>query len=544
MSVATYIEEWITSTKDGKPREPSHHYLVSTKSKTFTDSIKDITSRFEKYLKLNKLGEPLPKSFLKRLEKQHGVFPKILSEKQDINILAEGQSYTGLFPSRQWKKGLPHNKARLGDHGCFCSLVLTYKYQDADFDETINDWQPTEISVNQTITIGFSYQRKPLDEKYHDKMLQILRSGRKASARRVAHRHLVNTSINRVANAYLERQAQLQREAGLRDIWENWVKTPFKALIRNAPKFKKEAVDEVFDDIVREIAPIISAEVQQQVVEKLFLEFESGLNQGSFDSATDRNPYIRNHKLLFPNYKQSKRDLDWFKEGYVLGYSNPSLFKGKGKIDRKTRKIVMHAIIQQEEDDLSENVVGDVLSDLWDNINPVEVVKTIIKLVKKYGWKVGAALALVQVIESAVIPSVMVGLGHAELALPLSQLPITEVAIPIMARYLNIEIGDPDIPTDNLDAYIEDQGTIRLAAVSFNTFENTLAVLSKKLKVKAKIYEEDRDKSTKGNEFYAELGRNKISYDPVTRILVVNKKTFKGIDTKELLPTLAKNLEK
>jgi len=126
----------------------------------------------------------------------------------------------------------------------------------------------------------------------------------------------------------------------------------------------------------------------------------------------------------------------------------------------------------------------------------------------------------------------------------LSQLPITEVTIPIMAKFLDIEIGEPDIPTDNLDAYIEDQGTVRLAAVSFNTFEKTLAVLSKKLKAKAKIYEEDKDKTTKGNEFYAELGRNNISYDPVTRILVINKETFKGIDTKELLPTLAKNLQK
>jgi len=348
----------------------------------------------------------------------------------------------------------------------------------------------------------------------------------------------------RVAHAYLERQARLDREAGLKDIWRDWVKTPFESLVRNAPKFKKEAVDEVFDDIVRDIAPLASIEIQKQVVEKLFLEFEDGLKQGAFDGINGRKPYVRNYKRVFPNYKTHSKDVDWNKEGYVLGYATPSLYGGMGKVDRKIRNKVMHGILMQEEDDLAENVIGDKMLDIWNNINPIEVVKTIWKLVKQHGWKVGAALALVQIIESAVIPAVVTGIGHPELALISSQLPITEITIPIMAKYLNIEVGEPDIPTTNLDSYIEDQGSVRFAAVSYNTFEKTISTLAKKLRVSFKIYQEDRNTKTEGVEFYATLGKNEIGYDPVLRELEINGKTFTKVDARELLLTLAKNIKK
>lgn len=361
---------------------------------------------------------------------------------------------------------------------------------------------------------------------------------------KLAKRNTMKPSSTRVAYAYLEKQAQLEREAGLKEIWQDWVQTPIQSLIRNAPKFKKEAVDEVFDDIVRDVAPLVAIEVQKQVVEKLYLEFENGLRMGAYESINGKSPRYRGYKVVFPKYKRTSKDIDWEKEGYVLGYASPSLYGGMNKVDRKIRNKVMHGILMQEEDDVAENVIGDKMKALWDNINPVEVVKTIWKLVKQHGWKVGAALALVQIIESAVIPAVVTGLGHPELALISSQLPITEITIPIMAKFLNIEVGEPDIPTTNLDSYIEDVGSVKFAAVSFNTFEKTIAVISKRLKAKAKIFQENRDKSTEGNEFYAELGKNKISYDPVSRELIVNKKTFRNVDTKELLPTLAKNLRK
>jgi len=83
----------------------------------------------------------------------------------------------------------------------------------------------------------------------------------------------------------------------------------------------------------------------------------------------------------------------------------------------------------------------------------------------------------------------------------------------------------------------------KVAAISFNTFQKTIETIAKKMKVRYKVTSEDKNNSTDGDEFYAELGRNKISYDPVSRELEINGKVFRGIDTKQLLPTIGKNVK-
>ena len=231
------------------------------------------------------------------------------------------------------------------------------------------------------------------------------------------------------------------------------MRTPFNSLLKNAPRFKDNAIDDVFDDIVRDVAPLMMVEVQKELVQKHFDRFEGSLQNGAYDGLHGTMPYIRNHKVLFPKYRIRKgQDIDWEAEGYTLGYESPSLYLDK-KLRRKTFDTVMRAILKQESDDVVENLVTTKLYDVWMSINPVELVKTIIKMVKKHGWKVGAALALVQVIETAVIPAVVTSLGFPQYALVASQLPITEITIPIMAKYLNIEVGEPT-DTEDLDDYL------------------------------------------------------------------------------------------
>lgn len=251
------------------------------------------------------------------------------------------------------------------------------------------------------------------------------------------------------------------REAGIRDVWNNWVRVPFNSLLRNAPKFKNQAVDDVFDDIVRDIAPIMMVEVQKELVQKHFDAFEGALKMGAYEATQGKRPYVTKHKLMFPKYRIRKgQDIDWESEGYVLGYQSPSYWT-----DPKTRKdafdIVIRAILKQESDDVVENLIKTKLYNVWMSINPVELVKTTIKMVKQHGWKVGAALALVQIIETAVIPAVVTSLGFPQYALVASQLPITEITIPIMAKYLKIEVSEPT-DTEDLDDYLS-RNTTRFA---------------------------------------------------------------------------------
>ena len=258
----------------------------------------------------------------------------------------------------------------------------------------------------------------------------------------------------------MDREAAI-REAGIREVWNDWVRVPFNSLLRNAPKFKNQAVDDVFDDIVRDIAPIMMVEVQKQLVQQHYDEFEAGVHGGAFDAIQGKIPKVKNHKTMYPTYRIRKgQDVDWDKEGYTLGYNSPSVWGRRG-VDKDVKRTVIKGILRQEQDDVVENLIKTKLYNVWMSINPVELVKTTIKMVKQHGWKVGAALALVQIVETAVIPAVVTGLGFPQYALVASQLPITEITIPIMAKYLKIEVGE-ETNTDDLDDYLS-QNTTRFA---------------------------------------------------------------------------------
>ena len=262
------------------------------------------------------------------------------------------------------------------------------------------------------------------------------------------------------------------REAGIRDVWNNWVRVPFNSLLKNAPRFKNNAIDDVFDDIVRDIAPLMMVEVQKELVQKHFDKFEGALKNGAYDGLHGKIPYIKNHKLMYPNYRIRKgQDIDWEAEGYTLGYASPSYWTTR-KPKKDAYDIVIRAILKQESDDDVENLITTKLYEVWMSINPVQLVKTIIKMVKKHGWKIGAALALVQIIETAVIPAVVSGLGFPQYALVASQLPITEITIPIMAKYLKIEVGE-ETDTDDLDEYLS-RNTTRFAMEKLSFEEKSI----------------------------------------------------------------------
>lgn len=266
---------------------------------------------------------------------------------------------------------------------------------------------------------------------------------------------LKKASAHRVASRYME------KEAGIRDLWNSFVYTPISSLLKRAPEFLSGPVDDVIDDIFREVAPIVSEEVQKQIIEITFKEFSSNFFAGASDRTQERYPQVTG-KILYPKFRCSG-DCNWADQGYLMGYNNPNLW-GTNKIkDKKVRNTVLKAIVDQEEDDLSENVVLSKLYDVWSAINPVNLVKMTIQLVKKYGWKIGFGIALVQAIETFVIPSVVGALGFGPGAVALSsQLPITEIVLPIVATRLGVVIGDPPVITEEIDEWLEQNPEVKL----------------------------------------------------------------------------------
>lgn len=277
-----------------------------------------------------------------------------------------------------------------------------------------------------------------------------------SSPQKVAALYILEKNSNKIAR--LEEQC---RVAGIKDFWETWVTRPISSLIKRAPEFLEGPVDDVVDDIFRDIAPLISEEVQKQVLQVKLEEFESGALTGALDALDGDLPQTKS-KSFGPNYNCPK-DCDWYTQGYLAGYETPSIASVSGLRDNKLKSKVIKGIYKQEEDDLAENVMFDKLWGAWETINPVNLVKMTIELVKKHGWKVGVGLALVQAIETFVIPSVVAGLGFGPGVVAISsQLPVTEIVLPIVASRLGIEVGDPPIITDDVDDWLLNNPGVKL----------------------------------------------------------------------------------
>jgi len=291
----------------------------------------------------------------------------------------------------------------------------------------------------------------------------------KTSSERVLGKYLSKTSAQKVAALYIlethsERIAALEiqyREAGIKDLWKTWVTRPIQSLIKRAPEFLEGPMDEVVDDIFRDIAPLISEEVQKQVMQSKLEEFEAGAFHGAVDSMQGRTP-LEKGKSYAPKYNCPK-DCDWQTQGYLAGYGLPSIVSKSGLRDKKLMSTVIGAIYEQEEDDLSENVIFDKLWGIWTTLNPVNLVKMTIAMIKQHGWKVGVGIALVQAIETFVIPALVGALGFGPGAIAISsQLPITEIVLPIAAAKLGIEVGDPPVITDDIEDWMERNPNLKL----------------------------------------------------------------------------------
>ena len=278
---------------------------------------------------------------------------------------------------------------------------------------------------------------------------------------------LETPNAKRVATMYL------CKEAGIYDYWETFVKRPIQTLVKRAPELKDGPMDDVMDDVFRDIAPLISETVQKEMIQTKLEEFEAGAFSGAKDSIDGRHPL--KGKDFFPRYDCPK-DCDWHRQGYLRGYKSPGIISAKGLTDKKLKRVVINAIRKQEQDDLAENVVFSKLYGFWEAINPVNLVKMTIKMIKKYGWKIGVGIALVQAIETFVIPAVATGLGAPPpVAAALSQLPITEVVLPIAAKSLGIEVGDPPVITDDVDEFLAEYPGIKLgSSMGQTTFSEVL----------------------------------------------------------------------
>jgi hypothetical protein len=268
----------------------------------------------------------------------------------------------------------------------------------------------------------------------------------------------VNESACALPSRVAARHAAMQREAALRDLWMKWIVQPAEVIWKHHKEFVQGPVDDAMDIIIKELAPELVRAIVEQEVDADLDEFIEGAQKGKWD--TERG-FLADPK---------GPTVDW-EEGYSWGYANPAKVKSNLPPDLK-RKLVEEAV-REYRHKITEEVIERALWAAWDALSPVTTFRSIWAAVKRHGWKLGLVIALVEIIETFVIPGALIAAtGDPEWA-TVGMLPLSEILYAVVFRILGrvpSEVDEVD-EDGHLDWYEAQYGPVRLASDLGDCFE-------------------------------------------------------------------------
>jgi hypothetical protein len=256
-------------------------------------------------------------------------------------------------------------------------------------------------------------------------------------------------STSRVARRYL---ASRQVEAGVSD-WLGWIVQPWSVLVRRSGDFVDGPLDDAMDNVFRELAPEIVATIGEREVDADVDEFTTGAQHGRSDARGN----------LFEDDESS-----WsndYRAGYRWGYANADRWRGNA-LPNDVRSRVVRENVAEFRSEVTEHLVEEALRKTWHAVNPVETVKAMLTAVRQHGWKVGIGIALFELLEHTLLPTVLIALtGRPEMAVA-GTLPLGEIVLPVILRSIGGVPAEADRPTPDghLDWYTDLYGSVRLAA--------------------------------------------------------------------------------
>lgn len=258
--------------------------------------------------------------------------------------------------------------------------------------------------------------------------------------------------VDESACALPSRVASRYREAGLKDTWLKWVVQPAEVIWKHHREFVQGPVDDAMDIIIKELAPELVKAIGEEEVEEDIEEFLAGAQKGAWDRGRDYLP------------SADGPTEDW-NEGYQWGYANPE--KVKGSLPPALKRQLVEEAIREYRRKITEEVVERALLAAWDALSPVTTFRSIWAAVKKHGWKLGVVIALVEIVETFVIPGALIAVtGDPEWA-SVGMLPLSEILYAIVFRLLGRVPSDVDEVAEDghLDWYESTFGPVRLAAL-------------------------------------------------------------------------------
>ena len=234
--------------------------------------------------------------------------------------------------------------------------------------------------------------------------------------------------------------------------WLGWIVQPWSVLTRRSQDFVSGPIDDAMDNVIRELAPEIVAAIGEREVDADVDEFTAGASKGRFDAMS--GSYADSDASWSPDYR----------EGYEWGYGNPRAWDGQDLPDDVRGRVVRENVAEFR-GEVTEHVVADALRRAWHAVSPAHTVKSMIAAVRHHGWKIGIGLALFEIVEHALLPTVLISLtGRPELAVT-GTLPIGEIVLPIVLRVVGRVPDEADVPDPDghLDWYVATYGSVRLA---------------------------------------------------------------------------------
>ena len=211
----------------------------------------------------------------------------------------------------------------------------------------------------------------------------------------------------------------------------------------------KHSIDDYIDDIIEGLAPKLVDSVREQEVDEDIDEFFEGVKQAGMDkfSSYEMARDIGSFESLLRQYKRT--ETEDFIEGYEYGWKRGvdlRTYKSAEELPDELRDELVSVAIDTFDDRITEESIIAAMQEAWHHLNPMNILRALGKAIKERDWKLFLKLALFELFEHYVLPTVLVSLTGNPAFMALAAIPIGEVLIPIYLAMVGGGEKGPDIP--------------------------------------------------------------------------------------------------
>jgi len=220
-------------------------------------------------------------------------------------------------------------------------------------------------------------------------------------------------------------------------------------------------VDDILDDAIRDAAPEIVRDIREREVDEDIDEFIDGAIHGSWDTREldYADPPNVGDSTEVMDSGDNEEVTEMYRLGYTWGWSNPNKIEGGEAIPDATRAEMIEYALENFKSRVTEEFVINALEKATDYVKQQlgDVHHLLKKAKDKFGWKFAPILVSIEVVEHAVLPT-MLGAIHP-LFYGLAAVPTVEIlaasALAIAKARMPSTIP-AEIPPGHLDWYEEE----------------------------------------------------------------------------------------